>query len=61
MAIVDSLETRKCACCGSMENNNNNKNRIKNGTDPRCRLCKDKVETIDHLVAGCPILAPKEY
>ena len=36
-------------------------NIIRNGTDPRCRLCEDKVETIDHLVAGCPILAPKEY
>ena len=36
-------------------------NMIKNGTDTRCRLCEDKLETIDHLVAGCPILAPKEY
>ena len=34
-------------------------NIIRNGT--RCRLCEDKVETTDHLVAGCPILAPKEY
>ena len=36
-------------------------NMIKNGTDTRCRLCEDKLETIDHLVAGCLILAPKEY
>ena len=36
-------------------------NIIRNGTDPRCRLCEDKVETIVHLVAGCLILAPKEY
>ena len=36
-------------------------NIIRDGTDPICRLCEDKVETIDHLVAGCPILAPKEY
>ena len=36
-------------------------NAIKNGTDPRCRLCEDKVEKIDHLVAGYPIIAPKEY
>ena len=33
----------------------------KNGTDPNCRLFEAKIETIDHLVAGCPILAPKEY
>ena len=36
-------------------------NMIKNGADPRCRLCEDKVETIDHLIAGCSILASKEY
>ena len=27
-------------------------NKIRNGTDPRRRLCEDKVETSDHLVAG---------
>ena len=45
-------------------NNNNNTYQAdiaKNGTDPRCRLCEDKVETIDHLVAGCPIRAAEEY
>ena len=31
-----------------------------NGTDPKCRLCEDKIEKIYHLLAGCPILAPKE-
>ena len=34
---------------------------IKYGADPKCRLFEDKMETMDHLVAGCPILAPKEY
>ena len=45
----------------SLHTRNYQANVIKNGTDPRCRLCEDKVETIDHLVAGWPILAPKEY
>ena len=34
---------------------------VKTGTDLKSRLCEDKIEAIDHLVAGCPILAPKEY
>ena len=34
---------------------------IKNGTNPKCRLCDDKPETIDHIVAGCSVLAPTEY
>jgi len=45
----------------SLYTRNYQANIIKNGTDPKCRLCDDKIETIDHLVAGCPILAPKEY
>ena len=36
------------------------KGMIKNRIDPRCRLCANKSETMDHLVAGCPIIAPKE-
>ena len=36
-------------------------NIVKNGTDSKCRLCEDKIETIDHPVAECPIPAPKEY
>ena len=31
------------------------------GTGSRYRICEDKLEATDHLVAGYPILAPKEY
>ena len=34
---------------------------IKDGTDPKCRMCNNYDETIDHIVSGCPILAPTEY
>ena len=44
----------------SLYTRNYEANIIKNGTDPNCRLYENKIETIDHLVAGCPILAPKE-
>ena len=36
-------------------------NILENGTDPKCRVCDKHTETIDHLVSGCPILAPTEY
>ena len=36
-------------------------NILRNGFDPKCRFCEDKVETIDHLVSGCSILTPNEY
>ena len=28
---------------------------------PKSRVCDEHTETIDHLVSGCPILAPTEY
>ena len=34
---------------------------IKNGADPRCRICTQYDETIDHLISRCPTLAPNEY
>ena len=30
---------------------------IKNGMNPKCRLCNEYNETIDHIVSGCPVLA----
>ena len=36
-------------------------NIIKDGTDPKCRMCKEFEETIDHIVAGCPVLSNTEY
>ena len=34
---------------------------MKNRADPRCRICTQYEETIDHLISGCPTLAPNEY
>ena len=34
---------------------------LKNGVDPTCRCCGKFDETVDNLVSGCPVLAPKEY
>jgi hypothetical protein len=34
---------------------------LKEEIESRCRLCKEYVETIDHLTSGCPILAKNEY
>ena len=36
-------------------------NIIKNGMDAKCRFCDNFTETVDHLIAGCPVLAPNEY
>ena len=35
-------------------------NILHNGADPKCRFCDEKFETVDHLVSGCSVLAPKE-
>ena len=34
---------------------------IKDGTNPKCRLCHEHDETIEHITSGCPALAKKEY
>ena len=34
---------------------------IKDNTDPKCRMCNQYEETIDHIVSGCPVLAKTEY
>ena len=34
---------------------------MKNGADPRCHISTECDETIDHLISGCPTLAPNEY
>ena len=34
---------------------------IKNGTDPKCRLCHKFEESLEHIILGCPMLAKKEY
>ena len=34
---------------------------MKNGADPRCRICTQFEETFDYLISGCPTLAPNEY
>ena len=34
---------------------------LKNGADPKCRLCTHSEETIDHMISGCPTIANTEY
>ena len=36
-------------------------NVLKNGANPNCRICDKALETVDHLVSGCSVLAPSEY
>ena len=33
----------------------------KTGETPLCRVCKEKPETVRHIVSACPKLAQKEY
>jgi len=30
-------------------------------TDSKCRLCQQSDETIDHIIAACPVLAKEQY
>ena len=34
---------------------------IKDGTNPKCMMCDEFEQTIDHIVVGCPVLAKTEY
>ena len=36
-------------------------NIIHDGTDPKCRVCASEIESIDHIVSGCKLLANNEY
>ena len=36
-------------------------NILHNGVDPKCRLCDENIETIDHIISGCSKLAATEY
>ena len=45
----------------SLSTRNYQANILKNGTNPNCRFCSKHVETVDHLVSGCPVLTPTEY
>ena len=45
----------------SLATRNYQANILHNGADPKCRFCDEKLETVDHLVSGCSVLAPKEY
>ena len=45
----------------SLATNNYRNKIIKDGTNPKCRLCHEYDETIEHIISGCPVLAKKEY
>ena len=34
---------------------------VKNGADPRCRLCIHSEETIDHMISGCQTIVNTEF
>ena len=45
----------------SLPKRNFQANILRNGADPKCRVCDKHIETIDHLVSDCLILASTEY
>eukprot|EP00795_Rhopilema_esculentum_P000151 gene151-9768_t len=34
---------------------------IKDGTNPKWRLCHEYDETVEHITSGCPVLAKRKY
>ena len=45
----------------SLPTRNFQANILENVVDPKCRVCDKYIETIDHLVPGCHMLALTEY
>ena len=45
----------------ALSTNQYKKNILHQDTDDKCRLCNKHVETIDHVVSGCPVSAKTEY
>ena len=45
----------------SLPTNNYKKNIAKTSNNELCRMCKTHKETIDHLIAGCSMIAATEY
>ena len=45
----------------SLATNNYRSKIIKDGTNPKCRLCHEYDETIEHITSGCSALAKKEH
>ena len=43
----------------SIATNNYRNKIIKDGTNPKCRLCHEYDETIEHIISGCPALAKR--
>ena len=33
----------------------------KSQIDATCRMCREKIETVSHIISGCSKLAQKEY
>ena len=34
---------------------------LKNGDDPKCKLCKNNKKTVDFMISGCPTIVNTEY
>ena len=45
----------------SLKTKNYLANIMQTTSDANCRYCNQYVETVDHLISGCPILARREY
>ena len=45
----------------SLPTRNFQANILESSVNPKYRVCGKHTETIDHLVSGCPMLAPTEY
>ena len=61
---IDNSNNNKNKNNNNNNNNNINKNKAnvdKTQEDSKCRMCKQKEETVNHTVSECPKLAQREY